>query len=93
LLYQLFFSILHRIGSHLDLQKFLLFVWMDATAAALLQTDVSAVELTHGTVSGYDFNKGIDYSAIFQTYKDTGFQARNVGLAIDEINQMVRRDL
>tara|TARA_R110002050_G_scaffold87537_2_gene185280 strand:- start:259 stop:477 length:219 start_codon:yes stop_codon:yes gene_type:complete len=40
-------------------------------------------------VKGYDFNDGIDYNKIFETYKHAGFQARNLGLAIDEINRMV----
>jgi len=41
-------------------------------------------------VSGYDLNKGIDYEAIFKTYRHTGFQATNLGLAIEEINKMIK---
>ncbi|XP_076620484.1 deoxyhypusine synthase [Colletes latitarsis] len=41
------------------------------------------------TVQGYDWNKGIDYHALLQTYKNSGFQARNFGLAVDEIQQMI----
>lgn len=40
-------------------------------------------------VSGYDFNKGIDYNAILDSYLDTGFQATNFGLAVQEINKML----
>lgn len=40
-------------------------------------------------VKGYDFNEGIDYHAILQSYKTTGFQATNFGLAVEEINKMV----
>lgn len=41
-------------------------------------------------VTGYDFNKGIDYDAIFATYRTMGIQATNLSLAIDEVNKMVR---
>ena len=40
-------------------------------------------------VKGYDFEKGVDYSAILDSYLNSGFQATNMGLAIDEINRMV----
>ena len=40
-------------------------------------------------VSGYDFNKGLDYEAMFKTFRHTGFQATNLGLAIEEVNKMI----
>lgn len=40
-------------------------------------------------VKGYDWNQGIDYSKLFESYVNTGFQATNLGLAIREINQML----
>jgi len=40
-------------------------------------------------VRGYDFNEGVDYSRLFESYVNTGFQATNLGLAIREINKMV----
>ncbi|XP_054712392.1 probable deoxyhypusine synthase isoform X2 [Uloborus diversus] len=40
-------------------------------------------------VRGYDFNDGIDYSALLSSYKLSGFQATNFGLAIEEINKML----
>ncbi|XP_043647720.1 probable deoxyhypusine synthase isoform X2 [Drosophila teissieri] len=39
-------------------------------------------------VSGYDFNEGLNYSKLFESYVNTGFQATNLGLAIREINRM-----
>lgn len=39
--------------------------------------------------SGYNWNLGVDYHALFQTYKYSGFQATNFGLAVDEINKML----
>ena len=41
-------------------------------------------------VRGYDFNKGIDYEKNFATYRHTGFQATNLGLAIEEVNRMIK---
>ncbi|EDW93213.1 probable deoxyhypusine synthase isoform X1 [Drosophila yakuba] len=40
-------------------------------------------------VSGYDFNEGLNYSKLFESYVNTGFQATNLGLAIREINRML----
>lgn len=40
-------------------------------------------------VHGYDFNQGINYSKLLESYAHTGFQATNLGLAIREINKMV----
>lgn len=41
-------------------------------------------------VKGYDFNKGVDHSAMLRSYLNTGLQATKVGLAIQEIRNMVR---
>ncbi|KAJ6223770.1 hypothetical protein RDWZM_002315 [Blomia tropicalis] len=41
-------------------------------------------------VSGYDFNKGINYSELFKSYTTTGFQATNFGRAIEEIELMLK---
>lgn len=40
-------------------------------------------------VKGYDFNDGVDYHAILQSYKSSGFQATNFGLAVEEIKKMI----
>lgn len=40
-------------------------------------------------VSGYDWNKGLDYDRLLQTYLTSGFQATNFGKAVQEINNMV----
>ncbi|KAG8007040.1 Deoxyhypusine synthase [Nibea albiflora] len=42
-------------------------------------------------VRGYDFNQGVDYRALLQSYLNTGFQATNFGLAIQEINNMIEK--
>lgn len=51
-------------------------------------------EFSKETVKGYDFNEALktgstDYEALFGTFKNSGFQSTNVGLAIEEINKMV----
>ncbi|KAH3760885.1 deoxyhypusine synthase [Pelomyxa schiedti] len=73
-----------------------------ATSASSAETSAAApipscISLTtvHGmgvggpTVRGYDFNKGLDYDALFASMKFSGFQATNLGLAIEEINKML----
>lgn len=42
-------------------------------------------------VSGYDWNKGLDYDRLLQTYLTSGFQATNFGKAVNEINSMVSK--
>lgn len=41
-------------------------------------------------VRGYDFNNGIDYTSIFQSYASTGFQATHMAQGINELNKMLR---
>jgi len=42
-------------------------------------------------VSGYDFNRGIDHHALLQSYRYSGFQATNFGLAVEEIDKMINK--
>lgn len=41
-------------------------------------------------VAGYDFNRGLDLAELLKSFSTTGFQASNLGDAIDVVNQMVR---
>eukprot|EP00831_Metopus_contortus_P064396 TRINITY_DN57647_c0_g1_i2.p1 TRINITY_DN57647_c0_g1~~TRINITY_DN57647_c0_g1_i2.p1 ORF type:complete len:345 (-),score=58.22 TRINITY_DN57647_c0_g1_i2:143-1177(-) len=41
-------------------------------------------------VKGYDFNKGLDYGKLFESYRFCGIQATNMAYAIDEINKMIK---
>ena len=50
----------------------------------------SPTTLDAEVVKGYDFNQGLDYEKLFQTYRTMGIQATNMGLAIDEINKMIK---
>jgi len=56
-----------------------------AADAVLVQSET----LTSPTVEGYDFNKGINYDAILNSYARTGFQATNMAKAIEEIQKML----
>ncbi|KAL1130573.1 hypothetical protein AAG570_011819, partial [Ranatra chinensis] len=40
-------------------------------------------------LSGYEWNKGIDYGQLLQSYRQSGFQATNFGLAVEEIQKML----
>ena len=40
-------------------------------------------------VQGYNFDNGVDYHALLSSFKTSGFQATNFGLAVDRINEMV----
>ncbi len=40
-------------------------------------------------IKGYDFNKGIDYENIIDSYSSTGFQASHLGIAINLIEKMI----
>lgn len=41
-------------------------------------------------VRGYDFNQGVDYQKLLQSFLHTGFQATHVAMAIQQIIKMVR---
>jgi len=43
-----------------------------------------------GEVCGYDFEKnGVNFESLLNSYKYSGFQATNFGLAVEEINKMI----
>jgi deoxyhypusine synthase len=42
-------------------------------------------------VTGYDWNKGRNYEDLFKTFVHAGFQATNLGKAIEEVNKMVSK--
>ncbi|MGI0100615.1 MAG: deoxyhypusine synthase [Candidatus Micrarchaeaceae archaeon] len=51
-----------------------------------------SVELGTGSVQGYDFERKFDANAFFDSYKDTGFQATNLGRAIDLVKEMQKSE-
>ncbi|KAL0544741.1 hypothetical protein IC582_019864 [Cucumis melo] len=40
-------------------------------------------------IKGYDFNQGLNYSNLIRSMISTGFQASNLGDAIEVVNQML----
>ncbi|KAF8034060.1 hypothetical protein BT93_C0365 [Corymbia citriodora subsp. variegata] len=40
-------------------------------------------------IEGYDFNRGVDYRQLLRSMVSTGFQAANLGDAIEVVNQML----
>ena len=51
---------------------------------------LQSTDLKGDTVEGYDFNQGVVYHKLFESYKTIGFQAMNMGRAIDIINDMIK---
>lgn len=49
----------------------------------------SSEKLSSPEVVGYDFNQGVDYEALLQSFVTTGFQATNMGKAMMEIERML----
>src|SRR3989304_3062804 len=45
-------------------------------------------EIAGTSVKGYDFNKGIDYDKILDSYASTGFQATHLSKAVEVIKKM-----
>ncbi|MCL4132990.1 UNVERIFIED_CONTAM: hypothetical protein GTU68_030057 [Idotea baltica] len=41
------------------------------------------------TVTGYDFNDGVDHHKLFKSFKYSGFQATSFGCGVEEINKMI----
>nr|XP_027072430.1 deoxyhypusine synthase-like isoform X2 [Coffea arabica] len=47
------------------------------------------LEGTCPVIQGYDFNQGVNYPELLKSMVSTGFQASNLGDAIDVVNQML----
>ncbi|XP_067128200.1 probable deoxyhypusine synthase [Centruroides vittatus] len=64
----------------------------DCPSIAVDATFVKSTPIPENTlkVKGYDFNQGIDYHDILQSYRTSGFQATNFGLAVEEVNKMLK---
>ncbi|KAF5301240.1 hypothetical protein FQR65_LT00940 [Abscondita terminalis] len=51
------------------------------------------VSFLNQEVKGYDWNEGVNYNKLLETYLISGFQATNLGLAVNEINRMIETRL
>ena len=63
---------------------------LEAARSAVFKESVELEESGFLKVSGYDFNSGLDFVELFNSFRATGFQASNLGDAIALVNQMVR---
>ncbi|TNV80159.1 hypothetical protein FGO68_gene15473 [Halteria grandinella] len=61
-----------------------------AAANERLDAFTGPTSLDRPEVKGYDLNQGLNYSKMWQTLSHTGFQATNLGKAIDRVNQMIK---
>ncbi|XP_051170064.1 probable deoxyhypusine synthase [Leptopilina boulardi] len=55
--------------------------------AVLLESD--PLPSSTPVVKGFDWNSGVNYDALLKSYTQTGFQATNFGLAVEEIKKML----
>jgi deoxyhypusine synthase len=46
-------------------------------------------EISGTTIKGYDFNKGVNFDKLLDSLNSTGFQASNLGKAIEIVNKMI----
>lgn len=50
----------------------------------------SVGEIPHGEkVKGYDFNQGVDYKKLFESYATTGLQANSLSDSMKIVNQAI----
>lgn len=49
----------------------------------------SSNEVSGTAVAGYDFDAGVDFDAFLQSFRTSGFQATQLGRAIDVVNGMI----
>jgi deoxyhypusine synthase len=64
---------------------------MESCASSAVLVKSEAMPEGSTSVKGYDFDDGVDFDRLLDSYKDFGFQATNFGLAVNQINMMVRR--
>ena len=64
---------------------------MDAARQAVLVPTTVDLAADATVIRGYDFNDGVDFHALLESFSRTGFQASNVGAAIVEIKRMASR--
>ncbi|EPS74589.1 hypothetical protein M569_00165, partial [Genlisea aurea] len=61
---------------------------LDAARAAVFKVSES-LDGSSAKIEGYDFNRGVNYPELFKSMAVTGFQASNLGDAIQLINEML----
>ncbi|XP_076959304.1 deoxyhypusine synthase-like [Bidens hawaiensis] len=56
---------------------------------SILFKESESLEGACAKINGYNFNQGVNYSQIIKSLVSTGFQASNLGDAIETVNQML----
>lgn len=64
-----------------------------ASAHSFVFKESQTLEGSCDKIVGYDFNRGVDYPALLKSMLSTGFQASNLGDAIQVVNQMVSSNI
>ena len=62
---------------------------LEAVRSVVFKPSETLDEERFPRISGYDFNRGVDLMGLLRSMATTGFQASNLGDAIDVVNQMV----
>ncbi|XP_074304015.1 deoxyhypusine synthase-like [Silene latifolia] len=60
-----------------------------ASTRAVVFKESENLEGKRPKIEGYDFNQGVNYSELLNSFVSTGFQASNLGDAIQLVNQML----
>lgn len=59
-----------------------------AQDAVFVHSNDSIIDKSH-IVKGYDFNEGVDYKKLLDSFMTTGFQATHFGRAVQHVNKML----
>ncbi|XP_020243731.1 deoxyhypusine synthase-like [Asparagus officinalis] len=62
---------------------------LDAVRSVLFKESETLEGKNFPRINGYDFNKGVDLAGLIFSMASTGFQASNLGDAIQVVNQML----
>lgn len=62
---------------------------LESVRSVLFKPSISLEEKRFPKIAGYDFNQGLDLLSLLGSLSSTGFQASNLGDAIEIVNEMV----
>ncbi|KAK8971101.1 Deoxyhypusine synthase [Platanthera guangdongensis] len=62
---------------------------LDAIRSVVFKESETLDEARFSRISGYDFNRGVDFMSLMDSMIYTGFQASNLGDAIHVVNEML----
>ncbi|XP_042462112.1 deoxyhypusine synthase-like isoform X2 [Zingiber officinale] len=62
---------------------------LESVRSVVFKPSISLEEKRFTKVAGYDFNQGLDLLGLLDSLSGTGFQASNLGDAIEIVNQMI----